>query len=354
MGIAVYQQDGQCIQANNASANIIGANSENQLLQQNIYKIKSWEKSGLTELFTKCKTEDKTVNDIIKIKTSFDKTIWIDLSFIPINYKNKKHVMAMYADITERKKGELKLKTLSLAVESAPASIIITDPNSKIEYVNKMFEEVTGYKSDEVIGKNPRLLSSNTHSKIFYKNLWDTILTGKTWKGEFLNKRKDGGTYYESAMISSVHDNDGNITNFVAVKEDITEFKAAQKEFGFDDYPLLVADTVVTSQNQILRKAKCVDDARNILMTQSGNITSIVTCMIYHSKDKKIIDISQTDYIFDEFKLDDLDSYLQSGEWRGKAGACMVEGFCKSYIKEVRGFESTAMGLNTEVLKAFI
>jgi len=125
------------------------------------------------------------------------------------------------------------------------------------------------------------------------------------------------------------------------------------KAFGFEEYPLLVADTVVTSQGQILRKAKCVDDARNILMTQSGNITSIITCMIYHSKKKKIIDISQTDYIFDDFDQEDLERYLASGEWRGKAGACMVEGFCKRYIKEVRGFQSTAMGLCVEVLKTF-
>ena len=132
------------------------------------------------------------------------------------------------------------------------------------------------------------------------------------------------------------------------------KYKANFNAFGIEDYPLLVADTVVTSQKHILRKAKCVDDARNILMTQSGNITSIITCMIYHSKEKKLIDISQTDYIFADFDQEDLESYLSSGEWRGKAGACMVEGFCKSYIKEVRGYESTAMGLSVEVLRAFL
>ena len=132
------------------------------------------------------------------------------------------------------------------------------------------------------------------------------------------------------------------------------KYNANLAAFGYEDMPLLVADTVVTSQGQILRKAKCVEDARNILMTQSGNITSIVTCMIYHSKNQKLIDISQTDYIFDDFIQDNLDIYLESGEWQGKAGACMVEGFCKSYIKEVRGYESTAMGLSVEVLKRFI
>ena len=141
--------------------------------------------------------------------------------------------------------------------------------------------------------------------------------------------------------------------NFV-YQATLGKYEANLKAFGFEDYPLLVADTVVTSQNQILRKAKCVDDARNILYTQSGNITSIITCFIYHAKDRKIMDISQTDYIFDRFEEDDLDRYLESGEWRGKAGACMVEGFCKKYIREVRGYESTAMGLSVEVLKRFM
>jgi len=141
--------------------------------------------------------------------------------------------------------------------------------------------------------------------------------------------------------------------NFV-YQATLGKYEANLKAFGYDDFPLLVADTVVTAKNQILRKAKCLDDARNILMTQSGSITSIITCMIYQSKKEKIIDISKTDYIFDKFDLDDLDRYLSSGEWRGKAGACMVEGFCQTYIKDVHGNESTAMGLNIEVLEKFI
>jgi septum formation protein len=141
--------------------------------------------------------------------------------------------------------------------------------------------------------------------------------------------------------------------NFV-YQATLGKYEANIKAFGCDEYPLLVADTVVTSGGQILRKAKCVDDARNILMTQSASVTSIITCMIYQTPQKKLIDISQTDYLFAKFDIQDLERYLQSGEWRGKAGACMVEGFCKPYIQEVRGFESTAMGLSVEVLKAFL
>ena len=160
---------------------------------------------------------------------------------------------------------------------------------------------------------------------------------------EFIQESVD---FDEDAIVAS------SPKNFV-YQATLGKYEANLKAFGFDDYPLLVADTVVTSQGKILRKAKSVEEAREILMTQSGNVTSIVTCMIYHSKDKKLIDVSQTDYIFSDFDLDDLDRYLESGEWRGKAGACMVEGFCKSYIKEVKGYESTAMGLSVETLKRF-
>ncbi len=132
------------------------------------------------------------------------------------------------------------------------------------------------------------------------------------------------------------------------------KYQEALKTFDYNEIPLLVADTVVTAHNQILRKARCKDEARNILMSQSGSTTSIITCMIYRSSKLELIDLSATDYIFDDFDRDDLEAYLDSREWQGKAGGCMVEGFCKPYIKEVKGYESCAMGLSVEVLKAYM
>jgi len=153
--------------------------------------------------------------------------------------------------------------------------------------------------------------------------------------------------YDEEQIVAS------NAKNFV-YQATVGKYQAALKAFDYKEIPLVVADSVVTSKGLILRKARCVDDARNILMTQSGSITSIVTCMIYKSEKLELIDISSTDYIFSEFDEEDLERYLESGDWRGKAGACMVEGFCKTYIKEVKGFESTAMGLSVETLKSWI
>ncbi len=118
--------------------------------------------------------------------------------------------------------------------------------------------------------------------------------------------------------------------------------------------PLLVADSVVECQGKLLRKAKDVQDAKAMLELQSGNQTSVITCMIYKSKNKEIIDISRTSYEFAKFKKEDMEDYINSGECFGKAGAIMVEGFCKAYIKAVKGYESTAMGLCVEKLKTYI
>ncbi len=114
------------------------------------------------------------------------------------------------------------------------------------------------------------------------------------------------------------------------------------------DLPLLVADTVVEANGEILRKAKNVDDAREILLKQSGKSISIITAQALKKDGFLFLDISDTKYIFNEFKREDLEEYLKSKDWIGKAGACMVEGFCKKYIKKVIGLESTAMGLSIE------
>lgn len=132
------------------------------------------------------------------------------------------------------------------------------------------------------------------------------------------------------------------------------KYEELYSKYGVEDMPLLVADSVVTSQGQLLRKAKDKDDARRMLELQSGSETSVLSCMIYKSKDKELIDISITTYLFDKFKQEDMDAYILSGECMGKAGAIMVEGFCKPYIKKVTGYESTAMGLCIEKLIPFL
>lgn len=126
-----------------------------------------------------------------------------------------------------------------------------------------------------------------------------------------------------------------------------------KKRYGLGT-PLLCADTVVTARGKILRKAKDEAEAREILLTQSGRQTAIISCTIYMKPSLDFLDLSATIYRFLPFDPDHMEAYLASGEWRGKAGACMVEGFCKPYIAEVRGYESCAMGLSVEKLLPFL
>jgi PAS domain S-box-containing protein len=118
-----------------------------------------------------------------------------------------------------------ELRKLSGAVEQSSASIVITDANGTIEYVNPAFTTTTGYTWDEAIGQNPRILKSEEQPSETYEQLWETISSGETWHGEFRNKKKNGEHYWEIASISPIKQDDGTITHFVAVKEDITERK---------------------------------------------------------------------------------------------------------------------------------
>lgn len=132
------------------------------------------------------------------------------------------------------------------------------------------------------------------------------------------------------------------------------KFEELYKKFGIEDMPLLVADSVVTCEGKLLRKAKDYEDAKAMLELQSGKETSVISCMIYKAKDKELIDISITSYKFSKFDEKEMEDYIKSGECFGKAGAIMVEGFCKPYIKSVKGLESTAMGLSIEKLLPFL
>lgn len=133
-------------------------------------------------------------------------------------------------NITKHVKSEQEVIKLSTAVEQSPLSIIITDTDGIIEYVNSTFEKLTGYSSEEAIGSKPSMLKSGVTSDSEYRKLWETITAGKVWVGEFLNKKKNGELYWESATISPILDNNKNITHFLAVKEDITKKKAIVSE----------------------------------------------------------------------------------------------------------------------------
>ena len=132
-------------------------------------------------------------------------------------------------DITKRKKEQEKLVQLSLAMEQSPATVVITDPKGNIQYINPKFTKTTGYTPEETIGKNPRILKSGHTPDEEYKELWQTISSGGEWRGEFSNKKKNGEIYWESALIAPIKNEKGEIINYIATKEDITERKLIEE-----------------------------------------------------------------------------------------------------------------------------
>ncbi len=123
-----------------------------------------------------------------------------------------------------------ELNKLSIAIEQSPVAIIMTDIDGTIEYVNPRFSDHTGYTMDDVIGQNPQIFKSGVTTDEEYGDLWETILDGKIWRGEFLNVRKNGDQYWENATIGPVRNEDGVITHFIAFKEDITEQKSLREQ----------------------------------------------------------------------------------------------------------------------------
>jgi PAS domain S-box-containing protein len=156
--------------------------------------------------------------------------ITVEILTRPIKFKGEKLVLGLARDVTEKNKYLEEIRKLYTAVEQSPDSIVITDINGNIIYVNPIFTQITGYTQEEVIGKNPRILKSGKTTKEEYKKLWQTILSGKIWRGEFCNKKKNGELYWEDAAIAPVKDRYGKISNFIAIKKDITQDKKIRDE----------------------------------------------------------------------------------------------------------------------------
>ncbi len=175
-----------------------------------------------------CETSNKLVRESGKVCTCeevWGARIFETLKF-PIDLgNNKTGIGAFIRDVTEKNTTEKQLKLLSRAVEQNPVSIVITNQDGIIEYVNPTFTAITGYTFEEAKGENPHILKSGVQPHSFYEEMWNTILSGKDWEGQVMNKKKNGELYWESVVISPIVNEKNEITHFVGVKEDITKKK---------------------------------------------------------------------------------------------------------------------------------
>lgn len=169
-------------------------------------------------------------------------------------------MLGVVMDITERKQAEQTLRLQSAALEAAANGIVITDRKGIIQWANPAFARITGYAGDEILGQSPSVLKSGRHDKAFYRHMWETILAGKVWQGELINRRKDGSLYPEEMTITPVADEHGEIGHFIAIKQDVTERVAAEEELHESRKRL--ASVIETAMDGIIT----IDEAQRIVM----------------------------------------------------------------------------------------
>ena len=158
---------------------------------------------------------------------------YMDVCYYPYFDENHKvtGIIVDSHDITLHKQAEAERERLSIGIEYAAEAVVITDTDGDIQYVNPAFEQVTGYSKEEALGQNPRILKSGEHEQAFYTELWNTITGGNVWRGKFFNRRKNGELYSEETTISPVYNTNGTISNFVAVKRDVTKEEKLEQQF---------------------------------------------------------------------------------------------------------------------------
>ena len=215
----------------------------------------------------------------------------------------------MGEDITQYRENEIKVRHLSEAVEQSPASVILTDKHGHIEYINPKFESLTGYSLEDIKGLNPRVLKSGETSQEDYSKLWNCVRQGKTWRGIFHNRKKNGELYWESASISGIRNPDGEITHFLAVKEDITEQKMLEERFKhcFNSAPVAMVMTDANGEillaNDTLQKlygyneAELIGQAINMVIPENAENQKLIVQNNFELMEKKKSAGNSRDYL---------------------------------------------------------
>ncbi|WP_302082575.1 PAS domain S-box protein [Salinibaculum rarum] len=229
-GMAAYDADGTVQYANRAYAEMLGATVE-ALEGIHVAALNpEFDSEGFDEYwdsFSEGETrETETVHQRLDDNTQFP----VDTVTTHIDIGDEEYHIGTIRDITERKEREQDLRLFRQAVEHAGHAVFITDPEGTIEYVNPAFEAITGYSASEACGRTPAILKSGEHDEAFYEDLWETILGGEVWEGEIINERIDGSRFHIEQTIAPLTDDDGEITHFVGINNDISEMKEYERE----------------------------------------------------------------------------------------------------------------------------
>lgn len=225
---------------NDASLKIFNLPLYSEIINREMKSISFFSESDIIQDFETVLDNKKNFQREYVFNLDSNITIYANCQFIPLKDldRNIRDVYLIFEDITKRKLAEIEIRKLSTAVEQNPNSIIITDTNGQIEYVNPEFTELTGCVNNEAIGRKLRILESGITQNELFVNPWDTIKENKVWEGEYVNRRKNGEEFWEKSLIAPITDENKNITNYIAIAEDITLRKEREEQIQFQQKQL--------------------------------------------------------------------------------------------------------------------
>ncbi|MCU7843829.1 MAG: EAL domain-containing protein [Candidatus Thiodiazotropha sp. (ex Monitilora ramsayi)] len=300
-GIYGIDTQGNTTFVNPAASRMLGYNPDELIDRENHELIHHTYSDGSHYPTAECQI--LKVLDGGKLETVQDEVFWrkdgtsfpVEYASNPI-YREGKVVGAVvsFRDISARKHDEKRIRTLLQAVEQSPVSVVMTDTKGDIEYVNRAFEEATGYTAAEVIGKNPRILKSDNTPPSYFQELWQAIITGHSWQGVLQNRKKDGTLFWERAYIAPVLDDSGITTHYLAVKEDITLQKQQEEKIvhqanydSLTDLPnrFLTLDRL----SQLIKEARRKKNLAAVLFLDLDDFKKINDSMSHEAGDKLLI-----------------------------------------------------------------
>ncbi|MFO1196091.1 MAG: PAS domain S-box protein [Burkholderiaceae bacterium] len=196
----------------------------------------------------------------------------VEVSATPFEVDGRRLLYNSARDVSARRRAERELRKLSAAVEQSPESVVITDLDGRIEYVNDAFLRQTGFARDEVIGRNPRVLQSGDTPRATFEQLWACLREGRTWEGEFVNRRRDGTVFVEHATVTPIRAEGEAVTHYVAVKEDVTEKKRLAEELQAHRFHLeRLVEERTRQLSDALRQAEAANIAKSAFLANMSH-----------------------------------------------------------------------------------
>lgn len=232
--IEYCDSDGKIIYVNELFEEVLGYNKEEILGRDHKFLNSGYHNSDFFRMLWNTVLSGKVWKGIVRNKHKSGDIVWLNTTIVPILDEFGKifQFIVFRFDITEIKKSKETEAILHKMLEQSPVSIVLTDKQGNIEYVNPFFESVTGFTLEDAKGKNPNILKSGTMENDAYSDLWEVISRGEIWQGVLCNKKKNGELFWELSSISAIFDSDGAITHYIAVKEDITKQKKYEEELA--------------------------------------------------------------------------------------------------------------------------